>query len=287
MSTVSNHLVIFTPRALTIDNGVPPAFNDLSEAFSHWLAERAQTELHLFSVATKSVGGSNLDATFDNFVQALELADCAIIVFPGQQVCLLDAIYPRLLVHLTVKPWWFKRMLLVSLGEIAKNKKKFDPMLLLHPPVIFSTSPKMWQMEERQWEEIADFIHPKPSGEQTGSQHSTNEEKMDGEADEGDSPQDLQNIEVSQENQVETSSEIGFISKAEHRSSVVDAEDDYQSESEMDPRIYKELEISMENPWEKSLTWREVVPPLKERIKLYHFQYHDTSSFVFLMPIRL
>ncbi|KAH9282369.1 hypothetical protein ECG_04509 [Echinococcus granulosus] len=83
---------------------------------------------------------------------------------------------------------------------------------------------------------------------------------MDGEADEGDSPQDLQNIvlEVSQENQVKTSSEIGFISKEEHHSSVVDAEDDYQCESEMDPRIYEELEISMEKPWEKSLTWREM-----------------------------
>ncbi|VDK33386.1 unnamed protein product [Taenia asiatica] len=161
MSTASNHLVIFTPRALTVDNGAPPSSNDLSEAFSQWLAGRAQSELHLYSVATKSVGGSNLDATFDNFVQALELADCAIIAFPGQQVCLLDVIYPRLLVHLTLKPWWLKRMLLVSLGEIAKNGKKFDPMLLPHPPVIFSTSPNAWEYELRQWKEIADFIHRK------------------------------------------------------------------------------------------------------------------------------
>lgn len=161
MSTASNHLVIFTPRALTVDNGAPPSSNDLSEAFSQWLAGRAQSEFHLFSVATKSVGGSDLDATFDNFVQALEIADCAIIVFPGQQVCLLDAIYPRLLVHLTMKPWWLKRMLLVSLGEIAKNGKKFDPMLLPHPPVIFSTSPNTWEYELRQWEQIAEFIHRK------------------------------------------------------------------------------------------------------------------------------
>ncbi|VDM31090.1 unnamed protein product [Hydatigera taeniaeformis] len=161
MSTASKHLVIFTPRALTVDNGAPPPSNDLSEAFSQWLAGRAQSELQLFSVATKSVGGSNLDSTFDNFVQALELADCAIIVFPGQHVCVLDAFYPRLLVHLTMRPWWLKRMLLVSLGEIAKNGKKFDPMLLSHPPVIFSTSPKMWENELRQWKEVADFIHRK------------------------------------------------------------------------------------------------------------------------------
>ena len=161
MSATSNHLVIFTPYALTVDCRVPCSSKGLSESFSQWLAAKAQAELDLYSVATKSVGGSDLDATFDNFLQALEVADCAIIVIPGKQICLLDSIYPRLLVYLTIKPLWLKRMLLVSLGNIAKNGKKFDPMIFSHPPVIFSDSPKKWVEEKHQWEEVANFIHRK------------------------------------------------------------------------------------------------------------------------------
>ncbi|VUZ50625.1 unnamed protein product [Hymenolepis diminuta] len=171
--TPSNHLVIFTPHALTIDNGIPHPPTDISNTFSEWLARKAQTELDLFSVATKSVGGADLNETFENFLKALEVADCAIIVIPGKQVCLLDAIYPRLLVHLTFRPWWLRRMLLVSLGEIAKNGKKFDPKIFNHPPVNFSISPKKWEKEINQWKEIAEFIHPTVTEEQTPSQNPT------------------------------------------------------------------------------------------------------------------
>nr|CDS32489.1 hypothetical protein HmN_000072500 [Hymenolepis microstoma] len=167
----SNHLVIFTPHALIIDNRKPHSPTDISNAFSEWLAGKAQSELNLFSVATKSTGGADLDETFENFLQALEVADCAIIVIPGQKICLLDAIYPRLLVHLTFRPWWLKRMLLVSLGEIGKNGKKFDPKIFHHPPVIFPTSPNHWEKEVNQWKVIAEFIHPTVTEEQTSSKN--------------------------------------------------------------------------------------------------------------------
>ena len=161
MSTTSNHLVIFTPLALTIDNGVLPSSKGLSEYFSEWLAAKAQAELDLYSVAIKSAGGSNLETTFDNFLRALKIADCAIIIIPGKEICLLDAIYPRLLVYLTINSWWLERLLLVGLGNIAHNGNKFDPMIFSHPPVIFSDSPKQWGREELQWEEIVNFIHRK------------------------------------------------------------------------------------------------------------------------------
>lgn len=161
--SLSNHLVIFTPHALSLSNGTPHSHTDLSITFADWLAGKAQSELGLYSVATKSVGGFDLDETFQNFLQALEVADCAIIVIPGKQICLLDSIYPRLLVHLTIRPWWLKRTLLVSLGEIAKNGKKFDPNIFSHKPVIFSASPKKWEKDERPWKEVAIFIHRKLS----------------------------------------------------------------------------------------------------------------------------
>ncbi|VDN97139.1 unnamed protein product [Rodentolepis nana] len=167
----SNHLVIFTPHALIIDNRKSHSPTDISNAFSEWLAGKAQRDLDLFSVATKSIGGADLDETFENFLQALEVADCAIIVIPGQQICLLDAIYPRLLVHLTFRPWWSKRMLLVSLGEIAKNGKKFDAKIFNHPPVIFPISPSSWEKEVDQWKIIAEFIHPTVTEEETASKN--------------------------------------------------------------------------------------------------------------------
>uniref|UniRef100_A0A5K3FDR4 FMN_red domain-containing protein n=1 Tax=Mesocestoides corti TaxID=53468 RepID=A0A5K3FDR4_MESCO len=157
MST-SNHLVVFTPHALTVGNGVSPSPNDISEVFAQRLAAKAQAELGLFSVATKSMGDKDLDATFDNFTQALELSDCAIFVIPGSKICLLDAIYPRLLVLLTMQPWWVKKMLLVCLGEMATNGKKFDPLIFQHTPVFFSASPSNWNEEIGQWKEVMSFI---------------------------------------------------------------------------------------------------------------------------------
>ncbi|KAM7537759.1 hypothetical protein Aperf_G00000076423 [Anoplocephala perfoliata] len=160
----SNHLVIFTARALTVDNGMQHSPTDISDTFSEWLAGKAQAELGLFSVATKSVGGVDLDETFENFTQALEVADCAIIVIPGRHLCLLDAVYPRLLVHLTFRPRWLKRTLLICLGEMAKNVKKFDPKIFDHPPVVFSTSPKEWEGETDLFREVTEFIHRLPGG---------------------------------------------------------------------------------------------------------------------------
>ncbi len=157
----TNHLVIFTPHALTVDNGVPPSSRDISEAFAQALASKAQSELKLASVATKSVGGKDLNATFENLQRALGVAECAIIVIPGSKICLLDAIYPRLLVFLTMHPEWLKKMLLVGLGDIATNGKKFDHSVFEHAPVIFSTSAEDWPSETDKWQEVFDFIHRK------------------------------------------------------------------------------------------------------------------------------